>query len=115
LIVVTAGLAVTAAFPHGASKGLHLHVSPEAAQAGGEVEVRVDAAEPVTEVRVSFVDGETVIAKADRGSRAFVLQVVVPEGAGAPTQNVHAEATARSGRTLRASAVVRISPSGTTK
>ncbi len=102
-------LAATAAFGHGASKGLHLHVTPQAAKPGDEVEVHVDAVEPIVSVTLSIADGEPVRVVPDRPVRSVVARLAVPLEAKGDAGNVQAEAVGRSGRTLRASAVVRLS------
>jgi hypothetical protein len=102
-------LAATAAFGHGASKGLHLHVTPEAAKPGGEIEVRVDAVEPVVSLTLSVADGEPVRVVPDRPVKSVTAPLAVPLEAMGNAVNVQAEAVTRSGRTLRASAVVRLS------
>lgn len=99
---------VTAAHPHGASKGLHLHLEPERAARGAPVEVRADAAAPLVSLRLSFVAGEPVEITPDAPSRRIVARLVVPDATRGETASLHAEGRTVDGRVLRASALLRL-------
>lgn len=94
------------AFGHGASRGLHLHVRPEPAVTGAEVQVAADAAEPLVALRVAFAGAEPVRATARPPSKRIVARLAVPRLRPSTAVNVQAEATTAAGRTLRASAIV---------
>lgn len=94
------------ALGHGASRGLHLHVRPEPATVGGEVEVAADAAEPLVALRVAFAGAEPERATARPPSKRVVARLAVPRMKPGTAVNVQAEARTATGRTLRASAIV---------
>ena len=99
----------SAAHGHGASRGLHLHLSPDPASPGQKVTVEVTAAEELEWVQVAFVDQPTIEKELDPPDRDTELILTVPEEARSGTLSCHAEARTTTGRTLRSSAVLRIS------
>lgn len=101
-------LVTTAAFGHGASKGLHLHVTPEPATRGATVTVDVDAAEAMQRLRLGFVGSEPLTVTLDPPRSDATVKIEVPLTAEDETVNLHAEAVTVSGRVLRAAAVVRL-------
>lgn len=98
-----------AARPHGASRGLHLHLSPDPARPGAMVTVEVEAAEKVARVTVAFSGHDPVVRKLDPALRRVAVELRLPERIEGETINAHAEARTASGGTLRASAVLRVS------
>jgi hypothetical protein len=97
-------------FPHGASKGIHLHVSPEPACPGASLRVEIDAVEAMTRVLAAAGQGKPSRFDAAAPSRRMVVTLRAPDRPRNGTINVAAEATAVSGRRLRASAIVRLEP-----
>ena len=95
-------LAASPAFGHGASKGLHLHATPERADPGTEVTIAVDAVRPMREVKVGFVGGEPVRVVPRAPSKRIEVALRVPSG----STSAHAEAITDDGKTLRASLLV---------
>ena len=104
-LVLVAALCASPAFGHGASKGLHLHATPERAAPGSEVTIAVDAKQPMREVTVGFVGAEPVRRVPETPSKRIELRLRVPAGK-ALTASVQAEAVTIDGRTVRASIVV---------
>jgi len=100
--------AASAVLGHGASEGLHLHLSPEPAERGAEVRVKIDAEAPVARIEIAFVGGETAAREPKRPARSLVVNVTVPDEAEGDVVNCHAEAVTVRGDLLRASAVLRI-------
>ncbi len=99
-------LAPTTVFGHGASRGLHLHVSPEPATIGVDVEIAADASEPVAWLKVGFVGRDPVEVRPERPAKHLAAKLAVPPGKPSSTVSVQAEARTVGGRTLRASAVL---------
>jgi hypothetical protein len=95
-------LAVTPAFGHGASKGLHLHATPDRAAAGTEVTIAVDASRPMRELKVGFVGAEPVRVVPKAPSKRLEVVLRVPAGTG----SAHAEAITDDGRTVRAALLI---------
>ena len=93
---------------HGASEGLHLHLSPDPARPGSRVAVEVNASERMRRLRVSFVDHDPVEVQLKRPARERVIRLTVPGDIDGGTLGVHAEAETGRGRKLRASAILRI-------
>jgi hypothetical protein len=102
-------LALTPAWGHGASKGLHLHADPEKGSPGTEIVVSVDCAEPMTQARIGFAEGEVVEVKLETPARRLAVPLAVPSRSrpGA-TINVHAEVTTVAGTTRRAALLVEV-------
>jgi hypothetical protein len=90
------------AFGHGASKGLHLHATPEHAAAGAEVTIDVDASKAMREVKVGFVGAEPVRVVPKVPAKRVTVVLRVPAG----TMSAHAEAVTEDGRTVRATLLV---------
>jgi len=105
-----AALAITLALGHGASKGLHLHVHPDPAARGAVVTADVDADEAVRRLRIGFVGGDPLSVRLDPPTPHTRIEIEVPVGGVGDTINLQAEAVTVSGRVLRASAVVRLTP-----
>lgn len=97
-------LLASPAFGHGASKGLHLHATPERAPAGAEVTIDVDASRPMREVKVGFVGAEPVRVVPKVPAKRVSVVLRVPAG----TMSAHAEAITDDGKTVRASRLVRV-------
>jgi hypothetical protein len=95
--------------PHGASRGLHLHLSPDPARPGAMVTVEVEAAEPIERVEVAFSGHDSLRQELDPPVRRVAVELRLPERIEGETINAHAEARTPSGGTLRASAVLRVS------
>lgn len=109
LAVLAAALASAApAWPHGASRGLHVHLDPDHAAPEAEVEIAADCAEPMALLRVSFVGQEPFQVKPDAPAKRILVRLPVPEKAAGGTINVQAEARGESGKTYRASAILRL-------
>ena len=106
LVVGTAGLA---AFGHGASRGLHLHLAPDPAPRGERITVEIDAIERVERVRAGFVGQPAVEHEPDPPARHLEVRLVVPPTAKGDTLNCQVEVRTTGGETLRASAVRRVS------
>ena len=98
-------LLASPALGHGASKGLHLHATPERAAPGAEVTLAVDASRPMRELTVGFVGGEPVRVVPERPVRRVEVKLRVP-GTPAGTASAHAEAVTDDGKTVRAALVV---------
>lgn len=98
-------LLASPAFGHGASKGLHLHATPERAAPGTTVTIAVDASRPMREVTVGFVGGEPVRVVPETPARRVEVRLRVP-GTSAGTASAHAEAVTDDGKTVRAALVV---------
>ncbi|MCU0253474.1 MAG: hypothetical protein MUE47_02940 [Acidobacteria bacterium] len=99
-----------AAWAHSASRGLHLHLSPDKAARGAEVAVAVNAAEPIVALAIGFVDREPTRVALKPGRRDTAVTLKVPDAVVGDAINVQAEATTESGRTLRASAILQLLP-----
>lgn len=93
---------------HGASKGLHLHLHPDPAKPGGTIAVTVNAAEPLVELKVGFVGQEPEKSRPAEPRKDLLVSLEVPRTAPGTTINVQAEATTQRGKTLRASAILRL-------
>lgn len=106
--LLAVGLLATIVFGHGASKGLHLHVTPDPAPRGGRVEVEIDASSTLRSLKIGFVGQPALVLDIDPPSREARAELRVPESAAGDAANVQAEALTSEGGTLRASAVVRI-------
>ena len=111
---LVATLLVVPAAWHGASRGLHLHVTPDPAVAGSEVEVDVEvgADDAIRELRIAFAENEAREMSPDKPVRRVTVRLVVPQETEGETVSLHAEVRTVSGRTLRASAIVRLAESG---
>lgn len=112
LAAALAAAAIGAAWAHGASRGLHLHLSPDKAARGADVAVAVNAAEPIVALAVGFVGQEPVRIAVKPAARDAAVTLKVPDGAAGESINVQAEATTESGRTLRAAAILQLLPRG---
>ena len=110
--VLLAAAALGPAWGHGASRGLHLHLSPDKAVRGGDVAVAVNAAEPIVALAVGFVGAEPTRLAVKPAARDATITLKVPDGATGEAINVQAEATTASGKTLRASAILQLLPRG---
>ena len=108
LIAASLLLALTPAFGHGASKGLHLHVVPDSASPGEEVKIRIDAAAPMVRMKISFVGVDPVEFTPNQASKSLTARLKVPAHAKPGAINVQAEAQAIDGKVVRASAVVKV-------
>ncbi len=106
--VLSACLAASLLYGHGASRGLHLHVTPDPAAPRQVVTVEVNASAKVRALRVGFVDRKEVALTVDPPSRTVRVELRVPEAVRGGTINLHAEAVAVGGEVLRASAVLRV-------
>lgn len=95
-------LAAAPAWGHGASKGLHLHATPERPAPGSEVTIAVDAARPMREVKVGFVGGEPVRIVPRLPVKRIEVVLRVPAG----STSAHAEAITDDGRTVRAAVLL---------
>lgn len=102
-LAVLALLLASPAFGHGASRGLHLHATPERALPGTKVTIAVDASRPMREVKVGFVGGEPVRVVPKSPARRLEVILTVPSG----TANAHAEAITEDGKTVRAALLLR--------
>jgi len=108
--IAIGALAVAAAFGHGASKGLHVHVDPEEAAPGETVTVALDGARPLVSVRVGIPGTDRTVERTPVApSRHVEVDVAIPESARGVV-SVHAEATTVDGTTVRAAALVRTRP-----
>ncbi len=107
-VLACAGLASVPARAHGASKGLHLHVTPDTAAPGGEVTIEADAALPIVRMRIAFVGVEPTEIRPKEPTKTSIVKLRVPAGVKSATINVSAEVEAAGGKTLRAGAVVKI-------
>ncbi len=96
------------ALGHGASRGLHLHLSPDPAKPGSKITLEIEAAEPMRQIRAALGDVKTPPHELDPPRRRFELRLRVPAGTATETVNAHAEVKTVSGKTLRAAAVLRI-------
>lgn len=106
--MVLAAAAVGVVHGHGASKGLHLHLIPEAALPGSKVNVLVDAVSEVDQVVVGFAGSTAVTRRLKPPARHVEVELVVPSGfKRGTTASVQAEATGRTlAKPLRASSLV---------
>ena len=102
--------AVTGALAHGASRGLHLHLLPESAPPGAEVEVAMDAALPIARARVSFVGQKALEVKPHIPAKRVVVKLTLPAGTRGAVINVQAEVETTSGKTFRAAAILKVTP-----
>ena len=93
---------------HGASEGLHLHLSPEPARPGQTITVEVDGADPLRLVVAGIVDGPWTEAEPDAATRHLELRLKVPGDASGTILAVHAEAETEDGAVVRASAILRL-------
>jgi hypothetical protein len=109
LAVLLAGLG--GALGHGASEGLHLHLSPDPARPGETIKVSVDGAHALRLAVVGIVDGRWAEAEPERPARHLELTLVVPEDAAGASLSVHAEAETEEGAVVRASAILRLASS----
>ncbi|ANM31915.1 hypothetical protein ABI59_23645 [Acidobacteria bacterium Mor1] len=107
-LAVLLSLASVAALAHGASRGLHLHLTPDPARPGSTLTVEVEASEPVLRVSAGLGEQRLEPREFDPPRRKFELELKVPADPGAETLNAFAEVRTTSGKTLRASAVLRI-------
>ncbi|MCU0225516.1 MAG: hypothetical protein MUF27_15920 [Acidobacteria bacterium] len=112
LAVALTAAAAGAARAHSASRGLHLHLSPDKAARGADVAVAVNAAEPIVALAIGFVGQEPVRIAVKPAARDAAVTLKVPVGAAGESINVQAEATAESGKTLRAAAILQLLPRG---
>ena len=106
--VMLATSALGPARAHSASRGLHLHLSPDKAARGADVAVAVNAAEPIVALAIGFVGQEPMRVAFKPARRDAAVTLKVPDGAAGEAINVQAEATSESGRTLRASAILQL-------
>lgn len=106
--IVVLAAAVTAVLAHTASKGLHLHITPEPASPGQTVTVEIDAEAPVARIEIAFVGGESVTRELKKPVRVLEVELKVPEKVEAEVINCHAEAVTEEGKVLRAAAVLRV-------
>ena len=100
-----------AAWGHGASEGLHLHLSPDPARAGETITISVDGAHPLRVAVVGIVDGPWTEAEPEEPTRNLELRLTLPADASGETLSVHAEAETDEGAIVRASAILRLTPS----
>ena len=111
-VAVLLGVAVvTAAFPHGASRGLHLHLIPQATVPGGTVSVELDAAQPMAHVRCGVAGAQPAPKPIVPGKPAtkLVVKIQVPDDvAPGSIVSVVAEVKALEGATYRASALLTV-------
>lgn len=101
-------LAARPALAHGASRGLHLHVTPDTASPGGTVAVAADAALPIARLRAAFVGADPSEVRPRRPRRRVVVTLTLPKTVAGATASVHAEVETASGKTLRAAALVKV-------
>jgi hypothetical protein len=98
------------AWGHGAARGLHLHVDPDPAAAGATVTVKLDASDPLVEIRLGFANGRDVARIVPEApTRRLRTEVRLPDDARG-TVSLHAEATTAKGETVRAAAIVAVRP-----
>jgi len=110
-----AAAAATAGFPHGASRGLHLHLIPQATVPGGTVSVELDAAQPMARVRcgIAGLDVGPKPIEPARPMKKMVVKIQAPTVAPGTIVSVVAEVTTLEGATYRASALLTVvQPSG---
>ena len=101
-IALVAALCASPALGHGASKGLHLHATPEVVAPGSEVTIAVDASRPMRELVVGFVGAEPVRIVPETPSKRLSVVLRVPVG----NPSAHAEAVTDEGKTVRASLLI---------
>lgn len=94
MAVVLTAAAIGVAHGHGASKGLHLHLVPEAALPGSKVKVLVDSVSEVDQVVVSFAGSAAITRRLKPPARHVEVELVVPSGLKrGTTASIQAEAT----------------------
>jgi hypothetical protein len=109
LVAVLAPLASSGPAPaHTASRGLHLHLSPDPAPPGATIRVRANAGGPMVRLRAGWAGQEPVEVRPENASREIVLAIRVPETVEGETLSLAAEAETESGETVRAAAILRI-------
>jgi hypothetical protein len=107
-VVAALLLSAGAAFGHGASKGMHLHVSPDPARPGEEITVVVNVSRKINRLRIGIVGQKPATVEPEAPSRRITVRLTIPAAASLPTLGIQAEGDPRHGRPLRASALVRI-------
>ncbi len=108
LALTSASLAIPSAFGHGASRGLHIHVTPDPALPGETLTVTIDSIEPVSHVTIGWVDAEPLTEKPEEPTRHVQVTIEMPKGIRKSILNLQAEARTTTGKTVRASALIRI-------
>lgn len=93
---------------HSASRGLHLHLSPDPAHPGAKIKVRVDASAPMVRLRAGWAGEEPAEVRLRKAREKIVLEIRVPETVESETLSLGAEAETESGETVRAAAILRI-------
>lgn len=108
LAVLVSGLASLPVHGHGASRGLHIHVTPDPAREGASLLIELNASRPLASARVA-VDGRAPRHyPIDPPDRRLAVRIELPRRVSADAVNVRAEARTPGGKDLRASAIVRI-------
>lgn len=115
--VLAVVLAVSVVWPHGASRGLHLHVLEQYACPGRTITVELDASRPVRTIRAGFAGEEPVRVDLETPARKHSIELEVPvatpprrgpgRSAGPATLSVQVEAWTSDGESLRAAAIVK--------
>jgi len=109
-VLAAAAAGAGSVLAHSASQGLHLHLSPDAAVRGSDVAVTVNAAESIVSLAIGFVGVEPKRLELKPPRRDVTVSLRVPADATGGAINVQAEAKAVSGKTLRASAILKLLP-----
>ena len=109
LLAAALGLALSGpARAHSASRGLHLHLSPDPASPGAKVRIRADARGPMVRLRAGWAGQEPVEVRPEKASKKIVIEIRVPEKVKGETLSLAAEAETDSGEIVRAAAILRI-------
>ena len=111
LVLLAAGLPLISSGParaHSASRGLHLHLSPDPAAPGAKIRLRVDASGPMVRLRAGWAGEEPVEIRPRKAKKKIVVEIRVPEKVETETLSLAAEAETDSGEILRAAAILQV-------
>ncbi len=106
LFLLACSALVPAASAHGASRGLHLHLSPDPCRAGEDVRIEIDAAKPLRSLRVGFVNMAPLKIRPEKATKKLAVLLTVPKDAKPGSLSLHAEGVLEDDTVLRAAAVL---------
>lgn len=112
--VVLLGAASQPVQAHGASRGVHLHLTPNRVVAGAKFSLEIDCMIPIATYTASVTQGEPVRRSIDPPAAHAETVLTLPSRAVAGTTvNVQVEVRGTDGKLLRASALLNvIAPEG---